>query len=344
MPNMQAAINAREGKAGQSISVTPPSNTSATASGTGRTLDTFPPPTPFVMRKAVLERLAAPVDIGFTTEGLLYYLERDDGLFLLKRDQSAMRLIARSDIDAVGRLRWVTAVLDPASTSKRTFYVLARIRNGHREEAVIERFEFDATWQKVGARRVFSINAPFSDERIAPAGGGALRFSPTGHLYVGLGAEVLRMDRDGKPIPGNRPPPAREPHVFVRGTRAPVAIGFHPNTEALLVAQGNPDEILRIEGGAPHAQALPDARGLRSMVQLKHPPWHGWQNAFALGFDRGEQIDLVRIDINGKVTRSVTLLRKLGTGFAALAEGSDGLYVATSGHPGGEQIWRLTGN
>jgi aldose sugar dehydrogenase len=81
--------------------------------------------------------------------------------------------------------------------------------------------------------------------------------------------------------------------------------------------------------------------GLSSLVTLRGPAWGEWNGAFALGFDTGQRIDLIKLDTNGRLVRRATLVERLGHGFSALSLGPDGLYAATKGKPGGEEIVRL---
>jgi aldose sugar dehydrogenase len=92
---------------------------------------------------------------------------------------------------------------------------------------------------------------------------------------------------------------------------------------------------------APLWQTGARGEGLSSLVTLRDPAWREWNGAFALGFDAGQRIDLVKVDRNGRFVQRATLVQGLGYGFAALSVGPDGLYAATKGKPGGEEIVRL---
>lgn len=70
--------------------------------------------------------------------------------------------------------------------------------------------------------------------------------------------------------------------------------------------------------------------------------WRGWQNAFAMAFDRGQRIDFVKLDARGQITQSAAVIQGMNVGFRAMAQGPDGLYVATSRKVGGDEIWRLS--
>ena len=78
------------------------------------------------------------------------------------------------------------------------------------------------------------------------------------------------------------------------------------------------------------------------MERLRGPIWGEWSNAFAVGFDNAQRLDLMKFDQKGRLTRSATALQKLGSGFKAVAVGPGGLYVMTSGKREGDEIWQLS--
>lgn len=192
-----------------------------------------------------------------------------------------------------------------------------------------------------------------------------------------LAGKVLRIDRDGHPASGNHIADRADPRVFAIGLRQPAAIAFHPANETLLVGErrsAQPDEIILVNPGANagwdprcaaslpgycdrHAEQREAARpvgtvsswrgdkaaeGLAAMAPLRGEHWGTWQNGIAVAFERAQRLDLLKLDGQGRVTQSVTALERAGVGFRAVAQGPDGLYVATSGKPGGDQIWRLS--
>jgi glucose/arabinose dehydrogenase len=70
--------------------------------------------------------------------------------------------------------------------------------------------------------------------------------------------------------------------------------------------------------------------------------WGEWRNAFVVAFDGAQRLDLVKLAADGRTPNATPVLERLGVGFKAVAQGPDGLYVMTSGKPGGDEIWRLT--
>lgn len=193
-----------------------------------------------------------------------------------------------------------------------------------------------------------------------------------------LSGKVLRIDRDGHAAPGNRAPPGFDSRVFAYGVRNPVALAFHAGTEALLIGQRRGEEIddivmttrpganagwdprcalprsgdcepsvdqaraVAASGAATAWRGGKPGEGLSAIERLRGPAWGDWRNAFIVAFDRAQRLDLVKFNAEGKVVQALPALEKLGIGFKAVAQGPDGLYVITSGKPGGEEIWRLT--
>ncbi len=98
---------------------------------------------------------------------------------------------------------------------------------------------------------------------------------------------------------------------------------------------------LQAQVTAPSWQSRSRGEGLAAMTLLRGADWRQWNGALALAFDAGQRIDFVKIDANNKLVRQATLVSGLGYGFSAIAQGHDGLYVATRGKPGGEEIVRL---
>jgi aldose sugar dehydrogenase len=192
-----------------------------------------------------------------------------------------------------------------------------------------------------------------------------------------LAGKLLRIDREGQPAAGNAAPANFDPRVFAYGLREPMALASHPNTEAVLIAQRRgeqPDDIAIAKTGANGAwdprcappkvgycdRAADQGRsalvsglvpawrggkageGITAIERLRDPVWGEWRNAFVVAFDGAQRLDLVKLAADGRTLNATPVLEKLGVGFKAVAQGPDGLYVMTSGKPGGDEIWRLT--
>gem|GEM_PF-4185708 len=345
---------------------------------------------PSVLRQTVAAGLVAPTDMGFSSDGVLFYTERLQGLFVQRRGQSASLLFSPKELRAAGSLGMLSLAVDPEFARNRYLYVFVKAINEGVDASRVIRLTVDETLTKVVDRRdilvVASEASAGSVAGSAPQAGGGLRFGPDGFLYVGVGdgraaiapqspsltGKVLRIDREGKAAPANHPPPGYDKRIYAYGMRDPVALTFHPNTEALLVAQRRgtrPDDLTWIQPGAnagwdprctapasgycePAGEsAMPAERGWRggtagegvaAVERLQGPIWREWRIAFVVAFDKAQRLDLVKFDAQGRVVQALPVVQKLGVGFKAVAQGPDALYVMTSGKPGGEEIWRLS--
>jgi len=98
--------------------------------------------------------------------------------------------------------------------------------------------------------------------------GGRIRFGPAdGFLYVTtgdnhlgiapqsptyIGGKVLRIDRDGKAAPDNKPPAGFDPRVFTYGHRNPQGLAFRPSDNRPFTAENGPwhnDEVTALVNG-----------------------------------------------------------------------------------------------
>ena len=111
--------------------------------------------------------------------------------------------------------------------------------------------------------------------------GGRVRFSPgDGYLYVTtgdthngtvpqsptlIGGKVLRIDRDGKPAPGNGAPAGFDPRIYTYGHRNPQGLTFRPGTNRPYTAENGPwhsDEVTAlVPGGNGGWDPRPNIKG-----------------------------------------------------------------------------------
>lgn len=226
---------------------------------------------PSVIRQTVAAGLVAPTDLAFTIDGVLFYTERLQGLFVQRPGQAALPLFAPPDLSVGGSLGMLAVAVDPEFVRNRFVYVFIRAVVAGTDSSRVVRLALDDGYGKVLDQRdilLIAAPAPADASRSPQQAGGGLRFGPDGLLYVGIGdnrvagapqspqqlaGKVLRIDREGKAAPGNHPPAGYDSRVYAYGMRDPVALAFHPNTETLLVAQrrgGSPDDLTWIKPGA----------------------------------------------------------------------------------------------
>jgi aldose sugar dehydrogenase len=320
---------------------------------------------PSVLRHTVVTGLRSPSDLAFTIDGVLYYTERSQGLYAQRPGHAAVAVFTPGDL-APGESASLSAMaIDPDFSRNRFVFVLMKSAAHGRESSRVVRLTMDESQSTVRARRdILVVDSPQARAGDHNAGG-TLRFGPDGYLYVSLAAarpapgllpsqdltgKILRIDREGRPAAGNKPPLGQDGRVFAFGLSHPIALAFHAHTEAALVAQRQEgrDDITLAKAGANVAHETPtwrtrDAQAEMSSVErLRGPGWGPWRNALVVTFDRAQRVELVKLDAQGRAVQATTVLHKLGVGFKAVAEGPDGLYVITSGKAGGEEIWRLS--
>jgi glucose/arabinose dehydrogenase len=82
--------------------------------------------------------------------------------------------------------------------------------------------------------------------------------------------------------------------------------------------------------------------GARGLTVLRDLQWGRWNGALVVSFDRGQRIDLLKTDAEGRFVRSSTLLKSSDHGFGAVAQGPDGLYAVTLGKRGGDELLKFS--
>lgn len=225
---------------------------------------------PSILRQTVMTGLIAPTDMAFASDGILFYTERQRGLFVQRPGQAAASLFSPRGLAATESLGMLSVAVDPEFARNRFVYVLTRALASGIETSRVVRLTLDEALVKVAYRRdilVVEGDASASAGTYGmPLAGGALRFGPDGFLYIGLGdgraalpqapqglaGKVLRVDREGKAAPANRAVAGHDARVFAYGMRDPVALAFHPGTETLLVAQRHgdrPDDLTWLRPG-----------------------------------------------------------------------------------------------
>ena len=227
---------------------------------------------PSILRRTIIGGLAAPTDLAVASDGTLFYTERGKGLFVIRAGAGASPVFAPDDLAKRGSSGMLAVALDPEFSRNQFAYVFMRSTITGIEDSRVVRVKIDTTYARALDRRdiliVVNGSAPTEPRTDEPHYGGALRFGPDGHLYVGVGdgraakvaqsrnslaGKVLRIDRDGVAAPGNGVLVGFDKRVFVYGVRDPVALAFHPNTESALIGQRRsvePDEIAMANAGS----------------------------------------------------------------------------------------------
>lgn len=332
--------------------------------------------TPAVLRQTLAKGLAEPVDLGVLADGTVFVVERARGLLVVTSTRDKASVFTPKDLAPETGGGMLGLAIDPQFDRTRRVFVFMTSSLGATPENRVVQLTLDTRLAAVSDRADIVIGIRFASppRAVRPPEtahhGGRLAFGPDGHLYMATGdghmgqaaqsahlaGRVLRIDVTER-LSRESVDRVADPQVRVSGLRDPAGVAFHPLHEGLVVADRGgamKDEATVVPPGAPPdnlplAKAAPPfwrssapGDGLAAMTRLHGPSWRHWNGAFAMAFDAGQRIDLVKIDARNAVIAQSTLLRGLGYGFSAIAQGPDGLYVTTRGKSGGEELVRLT--
>ena len=233
-----------------------------------------------VQRTVILANLDSPWDLAFAPDGTLFFTEKCRGLSVRTPDGAVRHLfgasgaaVAADDLFCQGQSGMLGLALDPAFADNRMLYLFMASKLGGQPANRVVRLQVDAASTTVRDRTDIVTDVPFkaSFNRWGRAGahsGGRLRFSPKdGFLYVTtgdnhngplpqdltrLGGKVLRIDRDGRPAPGNNTPKGGDARLFTYGHRNVQGLAFRPGTGQPFACEhgpGHSDEVTALVAG-----------------------------------------------------------------------------------------------
>ena len=233
-----------------------------------------------VQRTVILANLDSPWDLAFAADGALFFTEKCHGLSVRTPDGTVRHLfgasgaaVAADDLFCQGQSGMLGLVLDPAFADNRRLYLFMASKLGGQPANRVVRLQVDAASTTVRDRTDIVTDIPFKQSfnrwgRAGAHSGGRLRFSPKdGFLYVTtgdnhngplpqdltrLGGKVLRIDRDGRPAPGNNTPKGGDARLFTYGHRNVQGLAFRPGTGQLFACEhgpGHSDEVTALVAG-----------------------------------------------------------------------------------------------
>ncbi len=234
---------------------------------------------PVLAHTAVLTGLENPWDMAFLPDGTMFFTEKCRGLSVRSASGTVTPLLGMkdskgyadtaADLFCDGQAGMNGVAVDPEFEKNRFIYVYSASKKTEPGTNRVMRFKVSDDLKKVADRtdivedipyKPAATNHPFGGS--GAHNGGRLRFNPgDGFLYVTtgdthngevpqsptrIGGKVLRIDRDGKPAAGNKPPEGFDPRIYTYGHRNPQGIAFRPGTNQPYTAENGPwhsDEV-----------------------------------------------------------------------------------------------------
>ncbi len=323
--------------------------------------------------KPVVTGLEAPTGVRVNAVGTVFVTQRNRGLTMHPSAGEAIQLVAPADVRAgdASSVAFLGLELDPGFMQGRRFvYMALSLEQGTSSSMRIVRARIESDPARVGELREILVVEGLAT-RLPPPGteqqataSASLRFASDGYLYAHLSSgsragdaaspllgKIVRIDREGLPPTRGVMSTANDKRVVAPGNGEPAGLAFMSTGMAMLLAErsGQRDRLSVVAPGAlSGAQqvvqwpGLVPGSGLAAIERLDGHAWREWNRGFAAAFDRAQRVDLLAMRENGQVVHSASILHRLGFGFAALSQGPDGLYVATSGKTGGDEVWRVT--
>ena len=242
---------------------------------------------PTLTTEVTVDKLDSPWDMAFLKDGAMFFTEKCKGLSVRLPSGSINKLhgiggssgysSSSADLFCDGQAGVMGVEVDPEFAKNRFVYVYSSSKLNDKLANRVMRFKVNDAMSGVSDRtdivpdigyKPKASNHPFGGP--GAHNGGRIRFSPgdgspflyvtTGDNHLGagptnptyIGGKVLRVDRDGKAAPGNKPPAGFDPRVFTYGHRNPQGIAFRPGDGRPFTAENGPwhsDEVTALENG-----------------------------------------------------------------------------------------------
>ncbi|MGJ7579727.1 PQQ-dependent sugar dehydrogenase [Variovorax sp. RHLX14] len=240
---------------------------------------------PNVSATPVLSKLENPWDMAFLPDGTMFFTEKCRGVSVRMPSGAVNKLLAvkgvagyadtADDLFCEGQAGVSGVAVDPQFATNRYIYVYSASNKSSPQTNRVLRLKVGNDFAKLSDRvdivadisyKPKATNHPFGGP--GAHNGGRIRFNPAdGFLYVTtgdthnsqvpqgptmLGGKVLRIDRDGKAAPGNKPPQGFDARVYAYGFRNPQGIAFRPGTNQPYTTENGPwhsDEVRGLVNG-----------------------------------------------------------------------------------------------
>ena len=240
---------------------------------------------PTVTTQDFVDKLDSPWDMTFMADGTMFFTEKCKGLSVRMPSGAINKLhavgattgyaSASADLFCDGQAGMMGVAIDPQFASNRYLYVYASSKLDGKLANRVMRFKLNDTMTGVSDRtdivgdigyKAKATKHPFGGP--GAHNGGRIRFSPAdGFLYVTtgdnhlgiapqsptyIGGKVLRIDRDGKAAPDNKPPAGFDARIYTYGHRNVQGIAFRPSDNRPFAAENGPwhsDEVTALSNG-----------------------------------------------------------------------------------------------
>ena len=240
---------------------------------------------PVLTTEVAVSKLELPWDMSFLKDGTMFFTEKCKGLSVRLPSGTINKLHSlggvagyastSADLFCDGQAGMMGVEVDPDFAKNRLIYVYSSSKLDGKLNNRLMRMKVDDTFTNVSERTdiVPDVNYKPAASKHPFGGpgahnGGRVRFSPldgfiyvtTGDNHLGVGPQsptiiagkVLRIDRDGKAAPDNKPPAGFDKRVYAYGLRNPQGIAFRPGDSRPFIAENGPwhsDEVTALVNG-----------------------------------------------------------------------------------------------
>ncbi len=330
--------------------------------------------TPAVTDTVLLQGRSFIWDIAFLPGGELLFTERSGQIQHLKNGQAQL-VESISDVKAQGEGGLMGLAVDPDFANNRFIYACF---NSTAKDIRVARWRLNDLLLATERRDIITGITANNGASAGRHSGCQLAFGPDRNLWVGtgdsaqgdtstnskqLGGKVLRVSRDGVPVPGNMGGEF-DPRIYSYGHRNIQGLAFFERAKNGVLGlsvehgTGENDEVNELRAGnfgwSPPAKGydesvpmtdkkrFPDA--IEAVWSSGSPTvapsgatiiygnnWKGWNGALAMAMLKAEHLKILRLDGKNKVTAEEKFLNGTYGRLRAVTQGPDGnLYISTS--------------
>lgn len=325
--------------------------------------------------------IGRPWDLAFTPGGQLLFTERTGKIRIRLASGTIRTLADPADVADVGEGGMLGLAVDPNFSSNRRIYTCLRSTAGGAADIRLVRWRVNGAVTGLEDRTDIVTGMPTNGS--GRHSGCRPRFGLDGNIWMGtgdaatntvpqdpksLGGKVLRIDTDGKGVPGNATAPF-DNRIYTYGHRNVQGIAFSPGGKAysiehgtgrddevnLLVARANYGWDPKPPGGGsaydesqpmtdltkfPNARKAVWSSGNPTIAPsggtfLKGDKWGGWAGTLATAVLKDQELLVLAFDKNGTaVEQEWTRITDKGR-LRVAVQGPDGnLYLAVDSDPG----------